>query len=91
MKWLGRRLLAGDLSLAACIAPVFGQDADLAKTLSNPVADLISVPFQFGYDARIGHGDDGGRATLNVQPVIPFAISPTWNVISRTILPIISQ
>ncbi len=91
MRWADRTLPAGVLYLAACIAPAFGQDADLAKKLSNPVADLISVPFQFNYDGRIGRGDDGGRATLNVQPVIPFAISRDWNIISRTILPIISQ
>ena len=60
MRWADRTLPAGVLYLAACIAPAFGQDADLAKKLSNPVADLISVPFQFNYDGRIGRGDDGG-------------------------------
>jgi hypothetical protein len=89
--WLGDALLAGALVLVAGTAPALGQDADLAKKLNNPIADLISVPFQFNYDGRIGPGDDGGRATLNIQPVIPIALNPEWNVISRTILPLISQ
>lgn len=91
MNWPVRTLLAAVLYSAASTAPVYGQEADLAKKLSNPVADLISVPFQFNYDGRISPDDNGGRATLNFQPVIPFAISRDWNIISRTILPIVSQ
>jgi len=64
---------------------------DLAKSLSNPVADLVSVPFQYNYDQKIGAGDDGDRHTLNIQPVVPFSLSDDWNLISRTILPVISQ
>jgi len=64
--------------------------ADLAKKLSNPVADLISVPFQLNYNQGYGDGD-GEQTYVNIQPVIPFAISDNWNVISRTILPIVSQ
>ncbi len=68
--------------------PAGAQDADLAKQLSNPVADLISVPLQSNFDFGIGPGD-GTRWTTNVQPVIPVGIGDDWNVISRTILPII--
>ena len=63
----------------------------LAKKLANPVAALISVPFQLNYDADIGPLDEGERWTLNIQPVVPLSIGEDWNLISRTILPVISQ
>ena len=62
----------------------------LAKQLSNPVAALISVPFQANEDFNIGPAN-GYKFTLNIQPVIPISISKNWNVILRTILPVISQ
>jgi hypothetical protein len=65
--------------------------AELARQLSNPVAALISVPLQFNYDSDIGAEDDGKRLTLNIQPVIPFELNEDWNLISRTILPLVDQ
>lgn len=55
------------------------------------MADLISIPFQFNYDHHIGPEDDGEKMVLNIQPVIPISISRDWNLISRTILPVIDQ
>lgn len=71
-------------------APLWAQEdeAELAKKLSNPVANLISLPLQSNWDYGIG-GEDATRYTLNVQPVIPFSISNDWNLITRTIIPII--
>jgi hypothetical protein len=66
-------------------------DAELAKKLSNPVAALISVPLQFNYDGRIGVLDKGQKFTLNIQPVVPIKLNSEWNLISRTILPLVSQ
>jgi hypothetical protein len=61
--------------------------AELAKKLQNPIADLISIPIQNNWDFGIGP-KDAYRYTANVQPVIPFSITDDWNVITRTILPI---
>jgi hypothetical protein len=55
------------------------------------VAALISVPFQFNYDDGIGPSDDGSRSVLNIQPVIPFSFGEDWNIISRTIVPLVDQ
>jgi hypothetical protein len=95
-----------------------GGNSDLAKKLSNPVADLISIPIQMnfnfggGFDiperhpllrilprpaARLANRllhDDRNQATrflMNVQSVIPFSISQDWNLITRTIIPVVYQ
>jgi hypothetical protein len=65
-------------------------EADLAKKLNNPVASLTSLPLQLNYDCCFGPSD-GGRETLNIQPVIPTSLGANWNLIVRTILPVIHQ
>lgn len=62
---------------------------ELAAKLANPVAALISVPAQFNYDT--GYAGGGWRSVTNIQPVVPISISEDWNVIARTIVPIIFQ
>jgi hypothetical protein len=77
------------LCLAAATA-ASAEQSDLAQQLSNPVANLISVPLQFNIDEGIGP-NDVSRQTLNIQPVLPFSISEDWNLISRTIIPVTWQ
>ncbi|MDZ7635040.1 MAG: hypothetical protein U5L72_11700 [Bacteroidales bacterium] len=64
--------------------------ASLAKKLANPIAALISVPFQNNTDYGIGEWQ-GTRNTLNFQPVIPIGISKNMNLITRVVLPVVTQ
>ena len=68
--------------------PAKAQDQDLAKKLANPISSLISVPFQYNLDCCYGPSQ-GYHNTLNVQPVVPFKLNDQWNLIVRTILPVV--
>src|SRR5271157_1122204 len=60
----------------------------LAKKLQNPIGDLYSIPFQNNTNFNYGP-HKGTQDILNIQPVIPIHVTPDWNVITRTILPLI--
>jgi hypothetical protein len=62
----------------------------LAKAAQNPVADLISLPLQNNTNFGVGPGDDV-QNVLNIQPVMPVELSENWNLITRTIAPVIYQ
>ncbi|MHA1528468.1 MAG: neuromedin U [Alphaproteobacteria bacterium] len=63
---------------------------ELAKAAQNPVASLISVPFQNNTNFNFGPREKT-QNTLNIQPVIPFELNDDWNLITRTIVPVVSQ
>jgi hypothetical protein len=63
----------------------------LARAAQNPVADMVSIPFQDNIGFGYGPGNKGTQNVLNIQPVIPLHVTEDWNVITRTILPIVSQ
>jgi hypothetical protein len=70
-----------------------GGDAEasrLARQLSNPVASLVSVPFQSNWDFGVGP-EEKQRYLLNFQPVMPFSLNENWNLIARLIVPVVSQ
>lgn len=62
----------------------------LAKAAQNPIANMISLPFQNNTNLNIGSNDET-QNILNIQPVWPFAINDDWNLITRTIAPVVSQ
>ena len=93
-----RAAVVAVITLVFWNAPALGEDAqtaaydyNLAQQLSNPVAALVSVPLQFNYDRGMGPSGDGERFQLNIQPVVPFSLTPELNLISRTIIPVIDQ
>ena len=91
----GRAVTRGVVALLASAAFATSAAAEmsaeeLAKLAQNPVGNLISVPFQ--YNANLNYGPDKNtQSILNIQPVVPISVSPEWNVITRTILPVIWQ
>lgn len=66
------------------------QMLELAKASQNPVANMNSVPFQFNFYTGGGLGDQTMSQTL-IQPVLPLALSKNWNIVSRTIVPVVSS
>ena len=65
-------------------------EEELAKKTQNPVADLISVPIQNNFNFNVGP-DNQTQTVINIQPVIPIRLSEDFNLITRTILPVVDQ
>jgi len=90
VRRMGALILLGAASLAGL--PSAGAEElsneDLAKLAQNPIANLISVPFQNNTNFNYGP-DRGVQDVLNIEPVIPITLTQEWNLITRTILPVI--
>lgn len=72
-------------------APGAAPDAtSLAKVTQNPVADLVSLPFQLNFNTG-GGLDDDTQLLLNFQPVVPIKLTASWSVIARAIVPLLDS
>jgi len=87
-----KSFVAGALLLALLHAHVaYAQDEGaLAKQAQNPVASMVSLPFQNNFNFGVGP-DDALQNNLNILPVVPFKLNKDWNLISRSVLPLIYQ
>ncbi len=83
-------VLVGILLMSS--TPCFGEEPsaeELAKAAQNPVANMISFPFQ--NNTNFGMGEyDRTQNVINIQPVYPIS-GKKWNIITRTIVPILYQ
>lgn len=78
-------------SLVAVSGAVLAEDTEaLAKAAQNPIANMVSLPFQNNTTLNAGP-EKQTQNVLNIQPVIPVEINDDWNLITRTIVPVISQ
>jgi hypothetical protein len=79
------------LSMITVTTAFADESTEAAKKLANPIAAMISVPFQYNYDSDIGKFDTGSKSLVNIQPVIPMSIDDEWNLITRIIMPVVWQ
>ena len=92
--------LAAGLALTLAPAAKGGMDMDggdggtnlqaLVTAALNPVAKMMKVPFQNDFDFGVGP-NQVTQYTLNIEPIVPFTLNEDWNLITRTVIPIISQ
>ena len=79
------------VGLSGGVSTVLASDsAELAKAAQNPIANMISLPLQNNTNFNYGPMS-GTQNILNVQPVWPFSVDEDWNLITRTIVPVVSQ
>lgn len=52
---------------------------------------MYSLPVQYSWDQKMGPTGKGMHSVTNIQPVLPYTFNDDWNLILRTILPVIDQ
>jgi hypothetical protein len=86
---LGRVAVGAALCIGASAQAEMSAE-ELAKLAQNPVGNMISLPFQNNTNFNVGPYS-GTQNILNIQPVVPVSLNSEWNVITRTIIPVISM
>jgi hypothetical protein len=93
-----KKLIEAALKISIGIVTIFMAQAvcaqsnqEIAKEVANPLTSLTYLPLQLNYDLDIGPEDDRERFSLNIQPLTSFSINDDWNIISRTIVPLVKQ
>jgi hypothetical protein len=77
------------LILVSGASPALGQESsEMAKQAQNPIARLISIPIENDFNPQTGV-DKENSYVMQFKPVVPFRLSRDWNLITRTIIPII--
>ena len=77
------------LALCSVVKPVRAQEtSEIAKQAQNPIASLISVPIENDFNPQTGINKKDSYV-LEMKPVVPFTLSNNWNLITRTIIPVI--
>jgi hypothetical protein len=81
------------IAIGAALWPQAGcaeeNQEELARASQNPVANMISIPLQANFNFDYGQDRDKSQIVMNIQPVIPISLNKDWNLITRTIIPII--
>ena len=62
--------------------------SEIAKQAQNPIASVISVPLENDFNPQTGIHKENSYV-LEMKPVVPFKLSNDWNLVTRTIIPII--
>jgi hypothetical protein len=77
------------IALCPAASPVWAQESsEIAKQAQNPIASMISVPFENDFNPQTGINKQDSYV-LEMKPVVPFNLSNDWNLITRTIIPVI--
>jgi len=79
------------VSILCTTSAVSDDAAEIAKKLANPLSSIISVPIQANYQPNLGPDDKGSKWLTNIQPIVPLTINDEWTLLTRTVIPVISQ
>jgi hypothetical protein len=92
MRYAGSYIRTVLIAIVGLGAMLHAQDnTSLAKKLANPVSPMMTFPLQFNYDRGFSgtSGNESNQWLLNVQPIVPFSLNDEWNLVSRTVAPLV--